>query len=183
MKAAMEACVNHSSLSKVSEDFKSVKRIVEDSKRHGWNTSLPEGYHLIQDVETKFGTSYSVAVRFLKAARVAQAGMVSKERDVAINAFHSLSKDIDPHTSTAGCFPIIQAILDAFKCAYDPTILLQGAAIPTIAMVLANYQYCLAELTRLENGDYVYRENGIRARRSSYTIALCGVLRSILEKV
>ena len=68
MKAAYEKCAHDSTLAKVMEDFKSVKKIVEDSKRYGWNKNMPHGLHLVQDVETRFGSIFLVAERFLKSA-------------------------------------------------------------------------------------------------------------------
>ena len=38
------------SLPKIADDFKLMKKVVEDSKRSGWNARLPSGYNLIQEV-------------------------------------------------------------------------------------------------------------------------------------
>ena len=59
-KSAFSVCADDSSMLKIEFDFKSVKRIVEDSKRYGWNNYLPVGYRLIQDVDTRFGTFFLV---------------------------------------------------------------------------------------------------------------------------
>ena len=48
--------------------FRSMKKMIEDANRTGWNHLLPEGYQLLQESETRFVTHYQVAERFLKAA-------------------------------------------------------------------------------------------------------------------
>ncbi len=55
-------------LVEITEDVKSVKRIVEDSKRHGWIKNLYRGFHFIQDLEPRSGAVFLVAERFLKYA-------------------------------------------------------------------------------------------------------------------
>lgn len=57
MKEAMESCHTHSVLFKVGEQLRFLNRIVKYFKRHGWNTALPEGYHVIEDVQTSFETT------------------------------------------------------------------------------------------------------------------------------
>ena len=47
MRSVFKQCTDDPVLSKVADDFKSVKRIVEDAKRNGWNAKLPHGYKLI----------------------------------------------------------------------------------------------------------------------------------------
>ena len=68
MKTVFCQCADDPTLQKFDVDFKHVKRIVEDSKRSGWNKKLPLGYRLIQDVDTRFGTLYLVTERFLKSS-------------------------------------------------------------------------------------------------------------------
>ncbi len=55
-------------LVEITEDVKSVKRIVEDFKRHGWIKNLHRGFRFIQDVEPRSGAVFLVAERFLKSA-------------------------------------------------------------------------------------------------------------------
>ena len=68
MKSVFSVCAYDSSMQKIEFDFKSIKRIVEDSKRHGWNKDLPVGYRLIPDVDTRLGTLFLVTERFMKSS-------------------------------------------------------------------------------------------------------------------
>ncbi len=67
MKSALNKCISDCVLVKIADAFRLMKKIVEDSKRNGWNSMLPVGYRLVQDVETRFGSHYRVAERFLKS--------------------------------------------------------------------------------------------------------------------
>ena len=67
IKSAIEQCNVHPDLHKFAEDCRSVKRVVEDSKRSGWSFNLPDGYHIILDVETRFGTNCLVTERYTKS--------------------------------------------------------------------------------------------------------------------
>ena len=58
MKNAFRRCSDNSALSKVKDDFKSVKNIVEDSKRFRLEQEYFTWIRLIQDVETRFGTFF-----------------------------------------------------------------------------------------------------------------------------
>ena len=68
MKSVFYQCGDDACLRKIGRCFKSVKRILEDSKRYGWNEDLSFGYKLIQNVYTRFGTSFLVKERFLKSS-------------------------------------------------------------------------------------------------------------------
>ena len=65
MKAVFRRCAGNEELEKIAQDLKSVKKIVENAKRCGWNKNLPGGYHLIQDVGNRLGTIYRVTERFI----------------------------------------------------------------------------------------------------------------------
>ena len=68
MKLVFQRCGGDHVLARVSDNFRAVKRIVEDSKRFGWNKNLSHGYHLNPDIETRSGTILLVTERFLKSA-------------------------------------------------------------------------------------------------------------------
>ena len=55
MKSALKLCTSDIVLVQIAEDYKNFKRIVENSKRFEWNTSLPDGYQLVEEIETRFG--------------------------------------------------------------------------------------------------------------------------------
>ena len=68
MKTVMSQCKKVATPSVVAEDFRAMKKIIEDAHRAGWNHLLPNGYKLKLEYETKFGTYYQVTERFLKSA-------------------------------------------------------------------------------------------------------------------
>ncbi len=76
----------------VSDNFRAVKRIVKELKRFGWNKNLPYGYHLNQDIETRFGTILLVTERFLKSASKAWTIIQAQNRSVSRDAHESLEK-------------------------------------------------------------------------------------------
>ena len=76
MKSVFSQCGDDACLRKIGRDFKSVKRIAEDSELYGWNKDLIFGYKLIQDVDTRFGTLFLVTESFLKSS--------SKVWDIAV---------------------------------------------------------------------------------------------------
>ena len=51
MKTARNKCEKSSVLARVHQDFNALKKIVSDSNRAGWNSSLTQGYHLEQAIE------------------------------------------------------------------------------------------------------------------------------------
>ena len=51
MHSVFPLCVDDASLQKIELDFKSIKRVVRDSKRYGWSKDLLAGYRLVQDVD------------------------------------------------------------------------------------------------------------------------------------
>lgn len=104
MKAAMEQYNGNRQLQTVYDDFRTMKSIVEDSKRSGWNTKLKDGYRLIQDVEARFGTSYLVAERFLKASSKVFHVISPFRRDTSIMAFQTPTTNMDQYFWLVGCF-------------------------------------------------------------------------------
>jgi len=83
MKAVMKSCQNDELLLNIHDDFIAMKRIVENAKKSGWNCKLPVGSHLIQEVETRFGTHYLVTERFLKSHSSVWALIVSQKLTTA----------------------------------------------------------------------------------------------------
>ena len=62
--------------------LKSVKRIVEDSKRYGWKKDLPFGYKLSLYVHTRFSTLFLVTERFLKSSSKVWDITVTQTREI-----------------------------------------------------------------------------------------------------
>jgi len=118
MEKAMLNCKNDPVLIKIHTDFKMMKRVVENSKRVPWNHMLPNGYRLIQEVDTRFGTHY-----------------------------------------------------------------LQNSSQPKLHEILPAVQHCLRQLSRIEHGDFVVRDDGTTQRPTLHSMRLCGVMKSELQKI
>ena len=102
-------------LLKVIESFNSVKGIVEDSKLYGWNKSLIHRHHLKQDAETRFGTIFLVAERFLKSATEVWRLFCTENRSAARNYFESLEWTSHPVSGRITTFPANNAIINGFR--------------------------------------------------------------------
>jgi len=176
MKAVMAECTGDETLEKISEDFKSMKKIVENSKKAGWNCNLPVGFHLIQEVETRFGTHFVVAERFLKSRGKVWDLIVSQKNATGRKLYKTLLQQEDQ-------MPTIQAIVDVFRPIYDATILFQAAHQPTLHNVLPNLQYCLEELGKLERGELIQRDDNMVVSPSIYTMGLSGMMAAELKRI
>jgi len=179
MKHMMKNCNTDQILIKIAEDFKSMKKVVENSKRYGWNSMLPLSYRLIQEVDTRFGTHFIVAERFLKSASRVWDLIKAQNLSAASTKFESILQ----LTENGVSFPTIEAIVDAFKPLYNGTVLFQTSNEPKLHEVLPNLQYMLKELSRIEHGDFVEREENLRVRPSIYSMRLCGALKLELMKI
>ena len=127
IKYSFKNCKNDPMLCKILEQYKVVKRIVEDSKRSGWNSMLPHRYHLLQDMETRSGTNFLVAERFLKSSSEKGWNIVlSQNRTIAKESFESLEKS----------FPYIDATVESFTHVYDATVEFEKSDAPTSHRVL-----------------------------------------------
>lgn len=179
MKAAMADLSTDTLLTKVSDDFKAMKRIVKHAKKNGWNSVMPDGYRLIQEIDTRFGTYYLVAERFLKSA--SKVWDVIRDQNLAapITSFESI------HTENgAGVeYPTIEAIIDAFKPVYDATIEFQTSTEPMLHKVLPAIQHIMSELSNIEHGLSVVRDDGRVIRPSLYSMRLCSKMKQEMEKV
>jgi len=64
-----------------------VKTIVRVFKHGNWNVLLPQGYSVIQEVETRFGTTHVVVESFLKSVDKVSDIIASKDSTAARDAF------------------------------------------------------------------------------------------------
>ena len=183
MKATMDRCTHDPILEKVLDDFKLVKKIVEDSKRHGWKSSLPTGFHLIQDVETRFGIHFSLVKRFIKASDKAWSVIIITDSRSAFRcAFESIENDTS-ETGIVTSYPTIEAIIDAFHPKYEVNVDFQKSDEPMLFLVLPSLQHCIRELSRIEHADSFQRKFNRVVLPSLYSMRLCGAMKGELEKI
>jgi len=177
MKAVMEVIASDEALKETIKDFNAMKKIVTHSKKSVWNANLPMGYHLIQEVETRFGTHFIVAERFLKSSKKVRDLIVSEKHKDAIELYNSLVTNQD------GEFVAILAITDAFKPIYDATVEFGVAHQPCLHKVLPALQYCRDELSKIERGECVIRNGNISVRPSPYSTRLCSEMKAEICKI
>ena len=158
MKVAVGKCKQNDILKRVSEDFKKVKKIVEDLKRQGWNKNLQRGFRLLPDVETRFGTVFNVTQQFLKSAKHVWDLIITQDRQIARQCYESLEKSIQPISGSVFVFPALQAIPVAFKLLNDAAVEFQACREPTIHKILPSLQFMVEEIERIELDGSVIRE-------------------------
>ncbi len=152
MKPVFQLCGADSVLARVSDNFRAVQRIIEDSKRFRWNKNLPNGYHLVQDFESRFGTVLLVTERFLKSALNVWTIIRAQNRSVSRNAYESLEKDSHSVSGRVLNFPALKSIVDGFKPVYDMLLEAHKTHEPTMRKIVPSLQFCIRKLKRVENG-------------------------------
>ena len=90
-----QLCHNDTEQHRVCSGIENVKNIAEDTKRAGMNNLLPPGLKLVQDVETKFGSTLFAVHRFLKSASKAWFATMNQKLDGELNAYGSSERNND----------------------------------------------------------------------------------------
>lgn len=157
MKDAIKACKGNDTLKDVYEDFSSMNRIVEDSKRNGWNSQLPEGYRLKQYVKTRFSSHYYVSERFLKSMHLIKDIITRNTREGAVTHFDSFVTETN-FDGDVVMYPAIAAITDVFDFFMIATVKLEASKTPTLHLVLPMIFSLIEECERLYKGGLVWRE-------------------------
>ena len=118
MKSVMSMYCEGTILQVVVQDFWSMKRIIEVANRSRWNHLRPDGYKLIQESETRFGTFYLLAERFLKSAHFVSNMSASHLGSSARFFYISLKKTSNIDGTITG-YPGIEAVFDEFGVLVD----------------------------------------------------------------
>ncbi len=113
MKHSISTCNRDSTLQIDSADFRSMKRIVEDANRNGWNQCLPDVFTLILEVETRLRMHFSLAEMLLKSCSNVRSVLATRNRPQAYMAFQSIKKKTDSNSNIVG-YPAVEAICYAF---------------------------------------------------------------------
>ena len=155
LKSCISALATDEDLQKIFDDLQSVKKIVRIFKQSNWNALLPEGYKLIQEVETRFGTTFQVVQRFLKSSSHVEEIISSKDSVPAKNALESLGKI----WSESGriTFPALEAIVDAFRDGIELQTTFQASNHPTFHLALPKLKMCTDKLRSVVDGGSVSR--------------------------
>lgn len=180
LNTAMKHVVNHEIRGKtiIADDLERVKTIVRIFKQGGWNSLLPDGHALIQEVETRFGTTHSVVQRFLKSADKVGEIIARKDSETATAAF----RDLDRHYTVDGnvSFPALEAIVEAFKPIRHMQTAFEADLEPTMHLVLPMLSSAKTQIRRLQSG-MAQGANFVTPHRM--TQELCGLVLAELEKL
>ncbi len=156
MKSVIATYCEGTILQIVVQDFRSMKRIIEDANRSGWNHLLPDGYKLIPESETRFGTFYVVAERFLKSAHFASNMLDSHLRSSARSSYVSLKKTSNIDGIING-FSGIKAVFDGFGVLVDCIERFESSERPTLHIALPTVYRILEKFDDVSHGKRVWR--------------------------
>lgn len=110
--------VIHSEPITSSEIFKNLnfaKSIVSTVKHADFNQELPNGFSIIQESPTRFGTTFEVDKRFLKSSTHLQQLISTKNCDASAKISDLLSKLTSTTTDNVKCYPALQSIVQVFS--------------------------------------------------------------------
>jgi len=183
MKDTMKICETDQYLKKLSEDFKAMKKVVTDSKQSHWNSWLPNGYHLIQEVETRFGTHLQVAERFLKSADKVYSLLVTHKKRSVLETFTSIYTETGMD-GISKSFPNIEAIVDTFSILNEAIVRFEGTQNPTIHKILPNFLDIRHRLTHIINNGAISRTNLQHEFQPSFMVkSLSAVILQEVDKI
>ena len=176
-KSVLASYCNSKILEVVVRDLRSMKRIVEDVNRIGWNHLLPNSCRLMQESETRFSTHYQVAERFLKAPYHMSELVETHLSGSAEKAYSSLKKASNIDGTITG-YPGIEAIFDGFGIVVYCIERFETSQRPTMHVALPSMYRMIQKLENVSQGKEVWRGEGQAvAHLSIYSRELCGVIR------
>lgn len=121
-----------------------------------WNIKLGNGYHLIQEVETRFTTTFSVIERFLKATERVEGFIDQNGSEAARSSFEGLLAERTTEGELIG-FPALEAVIDVMYMVVEAQTRLQASKQPTMHFALPFLQRCFDECRHIGEGGYVFR--------------------------
>lgn len=141
------------------------------------------GFRLIQEVETLFGTDYLIVERFLKSSSKVWSVIVGQNRSTSRSVLESIMKESNEETGIITGYPAVEALVDALKPVYEAVVLFQTCNKPALHKVLPNLQYCIEELSKIERGEVVFRDENRLMQPSLYSKGFCSVMVSVLKTI
>jgi len=144
MKNCLQSKILTGELSVIQTDLNAVKTIVRIFKQGNWNALLPDGYALLQEVETRFSTMHTVVERFIKSGAKALEIISSKDSSAALAAANSLCTASDENGRVQ--FPALQAVERVFSLLRVPQTELEAGREPTLYKVLPMLENCQKNL-------------------------------------
>lgn len=130
MKATIQAVGRaEGSVALIGKEMGIIKEIVRYFKKSGLNNDLPEGFKLIQEVETRFSTTFLVAERFLKSYHLLEPIIEKSQSESIKKLWHSLQTTTfyqrfvsTTAQSVVDCFDVIVEVQKAMEASNYPTL-------------------------------------------------------------
>ncbi|KAI0558044.1 Zinc finger BED domain containing protein [Gracilaria domingensis] len=148
MKHAMEKEMASNSV--IAADLLNVKTVVRIFKQGNWNQALPDGFALVQEIETRFGTVFGVVERFLKSSKNVASLIARKDSEPAKKAFDSLITE----TTIEGdiVYPALEAIVTCFRPICHVQKQLEAQNKPTMHLILPMLEQLETQQKQISNG-------------------------------
>ena len=176
MKTVLLSHCKCNTLQVVAQDFRGMKRIIEDANRSGWNPLLVNDFKLKQVYETRFGTYYQVSERFLKSSHHIGGILDRLGGHEVQTAYAGLNKASNIDGTVTG-YPGIEAIFDEFGIVVDCIELFEASLKPTLHIALSTVHHMMKKLDDVAKGKKVWRGEGHPlALPSIYSREICRVL-------
>lgn len=113
-------------------------------------SELEEGYSLLQDVKTRFWTTYTVVERLVKAGQaVVDIFNVSDKKPPAVY-LEKILKSFDSETEKCLTLPALNAIVTVFESSVTVQRKLEADKYPTMHLVLSYFQQIRDDLAFME---------------------------------
>lgn len=144
---------------------------------------MTHGYCLKQDVETRFGTQFIVAERFLHAVEQICHDHIVNRRRTANDVFETILTAPSEVQGSRKPYLGIEAVIGEFRTMYDATVLFEMANVPTIHMPFTILRHCIRYLELIEACDFIDRVEGVRVWPSDYSYEVSVFLWQLFLKV
>lgn len=93
LKSCFTALEGHEDLSKIPDDFVNTKHIIRSFKQSGMNGGLPNGYHQIQESETRLASSFSAVQRFIESGNIIYERLQDQRGNSACSSMIDMEKE------------------------------------------------------------------------------------------
>ena len=176
MKKAID--LEEKAKTQLSVDLKNVKILVRAFKQSKLNMELEDGCKLVQEVDTRFATTFSVVDRFLKSCEKVSAVVGSCTVDAAKKALAEIS--VDRLSTGEGRYPTFQALKTAFAPIAHIQKDLEAGRKPTMHNVLPELEKAKVGLQRKADGKRNFRTMELP---TAETMRFCKVVLGVLDEL
>lgn len=195
MKHSLDAKVllQTSSLEPIVRALDDMKVIIRIFKKSNLNQEMGDSNRLIQEVDTRFGTTFDVVQRFLEVSCKAMDIIQESANNELRKAADQLNVSVDEVGNLT--FHALEAIYVAFRYVRVMQTEMEKGPSPTLDKLLPNLLFCMLGLEKAEDGELlmskpdkmVQKRSADNKRLSSFPHpilrAFCGVFLRQLRKI